>query len=479
MRPRVALLSVWHETNTYAAGRTMLEDFAAFELLEGEAIAERHRGTGSVLGGFLDEERLEPVPCFAAGAWPGPTVAADAFAHVLERCEATLEAAGAVDGILLNLHGAMVAEGHDDAERTLLELLRRVRPGVPVAVVLDLHANPSRAFVALCDVVIAYDTYPHVDMRERGREAAALMCEMLGGRALETHVAKIPILTPPLMQGTAVEPMRGIEARARGRARRPGIARVSIAAGFPYSDVERAGISVLVVCEPSRRHAATIVLEDTALDVRAHREAFRAVRPGPAAAVAQALAAPLRPVVLADVSDNVGGGGPGDGTALLRELLAQDAPSAVVVLADADAARAAAAAGAGATYRGPVGARTDAMHGAPVEVEGEVLAVTDGRYRTAGTWMEGQEFTMGQTAVVRCGGVRVVLTERRVPPFHREQLTSVGIDPAAVDVIVAKGAVAWRAAFGDVARTVIEVDTPGICPADPDVLPRRTVPVAA
>ena len=479
MSPRVAVLSMWHETNTYASGRTGLAQFEAFELLEGAAIAERNRGTGSVLGGFFDETELELVPCFAAGAWPGPIVAQEALDHVVARSVATVGAAGPLDGLLLNLHGAMVAEGDDDPELTLVEALRAAAPGIPVVAVLDLHANPSHALVERCDAVIAYDTYPHVDMRDRGREAAQLMRQILAGRRLETRLAKVPILSSLLRQGSAQEPMAGLLARMRGRANRRGIARVSIAAGFPFSDVERAGISALVVCEPARRHVATEILEETVRDIRAHREEFHATRPGPRAAVAQALASPVRPVVLADVGDNVGGGCPGDGTALLRELLAQRAPSAVVVIADAAAAVAAGELGEGARFAGEVGGRTDGMHGAPVAIDGRVVRVTDGSYTTAGTWMEGQTFSMGRTAVVDCGGTLVVLTEQRVPPFHREQLTSVGIDPAERDVIVAKGAVAWRAAFGDVARLVIEVDTPGICPVDPDVLPRRAALVSS
>jgi microcystin degradation protein MlrC len=103
--------------------------------------------------------------------------------------------------------------------------------------------------------------------------------------------------------------------------------------------------------------------------------------------------------------------------------------------------------------------------------------VTDGRYRTAGSWQTGQHFAMGRTAVLAVGGVTLVVTERATPPFHPEQLTSVGIDPAAASILVAKGAVAWRAAYGDVAGEVIEVATPGVCPVDPLTLPRSTVPM--
>jgi microcystin degradation protein MlrC len=185
------------------------------------------------------------------------------------------------------------------------------------------------------------------------------------------------------------------------------------------------------------------------------------------------------PGLLVAGADTVGGGSPGDGTVLLGELLAQGASGAVVTIADAEAAIAAAAAGPGGRLETPVGGKTDPRHGAPVPISGRIVRITDGRYRSGGTWMTGREFELGTTAVVDAGGVTLVLTERAVPPFHAEQLESVGVHAREASIVVAKGAVAWRAAYGDIAGEVIEVDTPGICPLDPAVLERATVPMRA
>jgi len=470
-------MGMWHETNTYSSGHTTLDDFRAFELLEGDDVAAYNEGTGSVIGGFLDAQGMHLVPLLSASAWPGGTVAADAHRWIVHRVAESLRRAGRVDGVLISVHGAMVADGDDDPEVTLLDAVRSIVGDVPVAAVVDLHANLSPALVERCDVLIGYDTYPHVDMRDRGREATVLLRALLDGRRLRTLLAKIPILAAPLGLATDEEPMRGLLERARELAGAAGLVRVSITGGFAYSDVERAGVGVLVVCDEDRSDAARAVLAATAADVAAEELAFRRSRPTAAEAVAQALASPLRPVVIADVGDNVGGGSAGDGTAVLRELLAQDAPSAVVLLHDPVAVRLAEDAGVGGEFDGEVGGRTDALHGDPVAIRGRVLRTGDSEYRTEGTWMTGATFSMGRIAVVDAGGTLVVLTEQRVPPFHREQLTTVGVDPAQMDIIVAKGAVAWRAAFGDDARAVIEADTPGICPVDPYALPRRTMPV--
>ncbi|MFW6599452.1 M81 family metallopeptidase [Propionibacteriaceae bacterium Y2011] len=477
-RPRVAVAGVWHETNTYASRPATLADFEEFELLSGAALADHNRGVGSVIGGFLDaEDTFDLVPVFSAGAWPSGPASAETWATIRERLVRELAEAGPVDGVLLNLHGAMVVEGCDNVELATARAVRQVVGDVPIAAVLDLHANLAPELPDEIEVLVGYDTYPHVDMRERGQEAAELLGRVLAGERLVTVLAKTPLLTCPLAQGTEDQPMKGLLTRAVERGREAGVVRVSIAAGFPYDDVPTVGNSVYVVADESRRAVAAAVADETVADIEARAADFELHRPQPDKAVAEALEQPTGPVVLADVADNVGGGCPGDGTAVLAELLAQDAPDAVVIIADREVAAAATAAGVGARLDVRLGGKTDDLHGDPVEVAGaEVVTLSDGNYVSTGTWQHGQHFTMGPTAVLRVGGVRIIVTDRPVPPFHRDQLTIVGIDPAEVSVIVAKSAVAWRAAFGD-AVAAIEVDGPGACPIDLTRLPRTTTPI--
>ena len=474
---RVGIVGLWHETNTYSARRINLADFEAFELLRDDELRARHEGTGTVVGGMLDVRELTFVPVYSAGAWPSGPASDEALADLFDGLERELDAACPLDGVLLNLHGAMVGDGDDDVELETLERVRSLAGDVPVATVLDLHGNPSPDMVALCDALIAYDTYPHVDMRERGREAAELMRDMLSGRVLRPTLAKIPLLSCPLGQATDATPMRDLHALARDRARSPGIARISLLPGFPYSDVARAGFTVVATAEPGAAGVAERAVVALADEVERGRADFDVRADDPATAVARALASPNRPVVLVDVADNVGGGSPGDGTEILRELLEQRATEAVVVIADKEVAHRAAAAGPPSVISAKIGGKTDDRHGSPIAVEGRVVRVTDGRYTTGGSWMTGQQFSMGVTAVVGVNSVKVVVTERAVPPFHAEQLTSVGIDPREARIIVAEGAIAWRAAYGEIAKDVIEVDSPGVCPLDPAALERWTTPM--
>lgn len=484
---RIAIAGMWHETNTYGPHPATLERFAEYGLLTGAAIAERHTGMRTVIGGFLDgveEVGAQAVPTFAAGAWPSGPAPADTMQRLLARLDAALRgvvAEGRVDAVLVDLHGAMVAEGQPDVETDTLRAIRSVvGPDVPIGAVLDLHANPSAGFVEQCNVVICYDTYPHVDMWERGAEVAALVGEAVAGRPLRTVVAKSPLLTVPLAQATDAEPMRGLHLRARSRAADAGVTRISICAGFAYSDVERAGLSVLAVSDAADVEIAREVARDTARDIEAHAADFAIHRAGVRDAVNAAIdPAAERPVVIADLADNIGGGSAGDGTALLAELLKRGATGVVAIIADPQVVREATDAGGGAHLNTRLGGKFDQLHGAPVSIDAVVGTITDGRYVSRGSYMTGQTFEMGPSAVldVGPGQARVLVTSRPTPPFHREQLTHAGIDPAAADVIIAKGAIAWRSAYGDDAGTVIEADTPGACPLDITTLTRVTTPV--
>jgi microcystin degradation protein MlrC len=257
-------------------------------------------------------------------------------------------------------------------------------------------------------------------------------------------------------------------ALAREAERRPGMMSVSIMAGFPYADVPAMGPSVIAVADGDCARAQDVANELAGRMWEARRELFVAC-PGPEEAVRRAMASDRQPVVLVDLGDNVGGGSAGDGTVLLAELLRQGATGAVVVLHDPDAVQAARQAGTGGRFEHAVGGRVDRLHGDPVLVRGVVDSLHDG------TWVEdqarhgGRRFNdQGPTAVVTIDGPNtLVLNSLRTPPFSLGQITSLGIDPTRQAILVAKAAVAYKAAYGPIAGLVIEVDTPGLTAIDP------------
>ena len=481
MKNRIAIGGIWHETNGFAAGLTELDDFRAYQYAEGAALLERYRGTGTELGGMIGAAGdcdFELLPTLFAGAVPSATISRSALDALCVGICARLAEFGSVDGMLLVLHGA-AAEGIDDADAFVLERIREVLPRpCPIAATFDFHANLSEAMVAGADVLVGYDTFPHVDMAERGAEAARLLARLLESPQRRARaLAKVPLLSVPQKQATDREPARSVMSALHDIEAKAGVWCGSVALGFPYADAPHLGASVLVYADDEQ--SAQCSAEMLAGEIWSRRESFDIALVAPDVAVAEALGSPQWPVVLVDPADNVGGGSAGDGTVILEALVRQRAKDAVVVIAEPEAVAAAAAVGEGGAFEAPVGAKVDDRHGAPVPIRGVVTRLGDGRYVHKGTYMTGYETSMGRCAVVDADGIRILLTSRRTMPFDAEQLRCMGIEPAEQRIIVVKSASAWRAAFESVARHIIFVDTPGVCASNLEHFEYRRRPTPA
>ena len=380
-----------------------------------------------------------------------------------------------VAGVLLALHGAMVAEGIDEADAHVVQRLREaVGPDIPIVCTIDYHANVSTALVEAADVLIGYDTLPHIDMGERGREAAMVMGRLLAGMPRPAKAfRKLPLLTVPQMQGTNEAPMRELMALCHRLEAEPGLLTCSVVVGFPYCDVPHLGLSVLAYGAPGEAERAADTL---AAAVWGQRAAFRPALLAPAAAVAAAVGANRGPIFLVEPADNVGGGAPGDGTMLLRALIDGGAEDAVCVMWDPIAAAAAARIGVGGTFRGGIGGRTLALHGAAVEVEGRVTFAGEIRYLRDSSWMTGQPANMGLVATIRVGGVSVIVTTERTMPFDTLHLRLAGVEPERARMISMKCGSAWATAFATMAAGHAYIDTPGICTSNLERMPYTSLP---
>jgi microcystin degradation protein MlrC len=402
-----------------------------------------------------------------ANASPAGLVSAEALRNVLAIWLDDL-ARQPVDGVLLALHGAMVTEDQPDGEGYLLRQVRQVvGPGVPILCTLDLHATLTPEMAAYADGCTIYRTYPHMDPAERGQEAARLMLRTLRGEVTPTlAVAKRPLLIgPPLNVLPTDEPMRSIMARARQMEEDiPGVLAACPAHGFMQQDVPEAGVGAAVTTDGDpdmARHLA----EELAEMLWVHRKAYWVPLPSPAEAIAQALACPNPPVAIADSGDNIGGGTPGDGTALLHEILRQNVDSALVHLVDGEAARLAALAGIGARISLAVGGKSDPLYGPPVEITGVVRALTDGVYlnRAWGGYSAGVVSDMGLTARIDLrDGLTLLVSTRRYSPNNILHAKSLGVYPEDYRMTVCKGGLAFREAYKPpVTNTYIQADTPG------------------
>jgi microcystin degradation protein MlrC len=469
---RIAIGGIMHESNTFAAKPTDAELFRAGGTTYGAALLPVWADAHHEMGGFIEgAERYhyEAIPTAMGWATPAGPVTDEFFDHFVDTI-ITNAKLGKPDGILLALHGAMVTPKHPDADA---EVCRRVRsamgPDMPIAVSLDFHGNPTPNMAETVNIIVAYQTYPHIDQRARGLLAAELITRAIKKEIRPvTYVAKPPLIINLLGQATDREPMKGLMRLARTLEHQPGMLSVSVMAGFPYADVPWMGPSVLAVADGDAAKAKQIA-EQVAAEMWEMRHELYVPCPQPEEAVNQAVAADRCPVILVDLGDNVGGGSAADGTVLLAELLNQKARGFVVPLYAPEGVEAAKKAGIDGVLEITVGGAADKLHGDPVRVKGTVRSLH------TGTWVEvearhgGRRLNdQGHTAVIDLGDNNLlVLNTLRTPPFSLGQLTSLGIEPRLMKAIVVKAAVAYKAAYAPIAGTIIEVDTPGITAINP------------
>ncbi len=470
---RIAVAGFMHESNTFNPLATDRAAFAAQSLAFGPGWLAEWRDAHHEVGGFLEAvaaEGFEPVPLVMAWATPSGPVTDEVFEEVTGYLIDQLRRLRP-DGLLLALHGAMVAASHADADGEVVTRLRQAMGSdFPIVVTLDLHGNLSERLITNSHAAVAYRTCPHVDQRECGRRAASLLARMLRGEIRpEQALAKPPLIVNIMVHDTSQEPLRVFMEEARALEQRPDILAVSLLPGFAYADVPRMGPSVVVVADGDAELARRTA---DALAARLWNERERLARPLPdaATAVAQALKVEQLPVVLVDTGDNVGGGSAADGTVVLAELLRQGATDSVVCLYAPDEVRQCAAAGVGQEVTLTVGGKVDRLHGDPVTVTGRVRVLHDGTYVEDQVRHGGKRVNhMGLTALLELPGRNLlVLNSLRHPPFSLGQLTCLGIQPRQQHVLVVKAAIAYKAAYAPVAGTIIEVDTPGLTAVNPE-----------
>jgi len=461
---------VYHESNTFFSQPMTLDRFREKDLHFGPDLVTHWVGTCSEVGGFIEGIRrsgFELVPILVAWGMPAGSLTNDTFEFLSGSLCSQLEQEAPLDGVLLGLHGAMVSDSFPDADG---ELLRRVREVIgqrtPLVVTLDYHANVTEEMVHWPDAMVGYDTYPHIDQFERGLEAARILEDMLkGGLRPRMAFAKRPLFPHILRQLTESGPMAAAMTLAHELEQQSGLLSVSVAAGFPYSDVPDAGFTVYAIARDDR-NVASRAAEQVAEFVWQRRGDFEVQLPSADAAVAEALAQPTGLTMLVDVGDNLGAGTPGDGTILLQELLHQGARGALVLLCDPQAVAAAVEAGVREHVHLKIGGKVDEFHGPPIEIEGVVRTLSDGVYQNIGPMRDGVMDDQGRAAVIDTDGILLVLTERRMPMWNLQQLRSLGIEPTRLRIICVKSSIAYRAAYEPIARRIIEVDTPGLAAAD-------------
>lgn len=475
-RKRVLISGLFHETHSFLRTRTPL---AEFPLLTGDALLAA-RGDASPLGGvleFAEQRGWRVLPGVWGMAIPSGTVADEVWETYWNRLSERLAEflPGGIDAIYLVLHGAMVCQSQTDVEGELLGRLRAIPElaNVPLYGVLDLHANVSAAMIRHSDCLVAYRENPHADARESAIRSAAMLEERLrGGVRMTQRLRQVPIVWPPTGTASATDPMRTLLRRAREiEAEDPTVACINVVPGFAFADTPDTGLALTVIGTARERRLQEVldeleriawelaplgVPQDLPLD-----ETLRAWKEAPPAGL----------TVIAEPSDNIGGGAPGDGTGLLRGLVEHDIEAAAVCLWDPTSVAELVGRTPGESVALALGGRGSPLDAGPLNLTCEFLGHRDGQFELQDKQshlasVAGDRFDMGPCAIVRQRGVTILLTSQRTPPMDLGQWIHVGLRPETFRLIGVKAAVAHRRAYDPIASHHLTVATPGPCSSD-------------
>jgi microcystin degradation protein MlrC len=473
---RIGILGMSQECNTFSPDLTTLGDF---HLRHGQDAVDYWRGTRTELGGFIDalnRPDVEMVPILSGWAITKGRIVGDDFARMKQILADSLCAALPLDGVLAALHGAMCAEGADDAEGVLLEVIRAVvGASPPLSLTLDLHANVTARVCRLADAVVGYRTYPHIDLHETASRAGEILLRSLaGGPRPCTVMKKIPMIVPAEKMQTTRGPFAEVWSYAQ-TLQTPEIASFSVFGVQPWLDIDEMGAAVVAVTDGENVKAREFcsLVAKRFWDLRRD---FEVSLPSPRLAIQQALETSGQPVVLSESSDSPTAGSPGDSADMLEALL-HGAPGvpATLWLRDEAAVECAEHAGAGAKLKISLGGAYDQSSRRPVEVDAEVLRFSDGDFTMTGSQYSGMQTSMGRTVVLQVGGVTVLVSKLPAINIDPQLFRSQRIEPREKKIVVVKSAAAFRAEYEPFAARILIVDTPGISTPNIRSIPFRRV----
>jgi microcystin degradation protein MlrC len=469
---KIGVAGFLHETNTFADDVTTLSRFEQADawpgLITGQRLFDDTHDMNLAVSGFVNamgapEHTL--VPLLWCSANPSGPVAQDAFDTIWARLDVLLDQSGPLDALFLDLHGAMVTERYGDAEGVLLQRLRRkLGNAIPIVAALDFHANVSAAMVEHASGLLAYRSYPHVDMADTGRRAAAFLRRLLASAPPARAFRQAPYIIPMPWQSTLAEPMAGLMDETRNTSA-PGVWEAVMTPGFPLADVADSGPAVTVYADTARQaEAEASRLHNLLMQAR---DAFSGTLYSIGEAMNYALVDhPRKTLILADTQDNPGGGAGGDTTDLLRALHDRNAQDACAgVVCDPDFAAAACHAGAGRTISMALGGRCGV--GAPgLRGDYTVMATGNGRFKGTGPFYKGCNMDLGPMARVRLGGLDIIVSSHKQQAADQAMFRHVGAEPGQYRILVLKSSVHFRADFAPLADDILVVEAPGVNTAD-------------
>lgn len=507
MAYRIVVAGMLHETNTFSPVATPLAAFFSRArpviegqdpLIGGQTAIDLYGQTNVGFAGFLqvaEQAGAEIIAPMYANSNPSAPTDAASFDRMADTIVDAVRSG--CDAIMLDLHGAMVAEGFDDGEAELLRRIRAVAPETPIAVALDFHANISPALAEAADVITGYRTYPHIDMALTGERAGKTLIKTLNGEVKPVMVhGWLPMLTHMNQHSPQFQPMKDLMNQANAAEDGGSVLNASIFGGFPLADIPFAGLSVVVVAdaikagsEAAAREQAQALCDDLCEQAWQRRAEFVFNLEEPANTIARAVevraqadakGSPHRPVLLADHSNNTASGGSVD-TMESVALILEHGLSGVIAgpVCDAQAVAEMIEAGVGREITLAVGGKVDApsigRKAQPLQLTGTVRCITDGRFRVTGPMSTGVMINCGRSVVLDLGPMQLLVSENRVEPFDLGVFTHCGLDPLAADYILLWSRQHFRAGFEPIAEQVLMLAGPGVCSSDYSLFPFKRV----
>ena len=470
---RIGVGGIFIECNDFAGHLADLSAFERSELLYGEELAAKHTGVIGGMVSVLKQESCEPVPLIYASACPGGVVAARTYKKLKGELLSLLANADELDGILLCLHGAGSAQSAPDLEGDLVHAVRElVGNSVPIVVTLDLHAHVTHEILTNADVLLAWETYPHADAFETGQRGARAVVDIVEGRLNPVMaMAKVPMMVSAINGQTRLPgPFAEIMDEAKRIEGTGSIYSVNPILIHPYLDQPDMGGGVMVVANGNMAEA-TSVAQSLTEQYWEKRFDLQPDTLSPREAIKRGNQLEGGPVLLVETADCCGGGAAGDSVHSLRALLefAPDSP-AIVPVVDPTAAQMACDAGIGKRLIIRLGHQVDPQWGEPINVEGVVSRLSDGRFTYRGGIWDGRSGCMGPSVVFEIGPIQVLISANATYDWKTEQLDLLGLDIPKSKFIVAKNPMNYQQAYAEVMKAVFILDTPGPTPANTNAL---------
>lgn len=480
-KKHILVAGLSHETHTFLPHFSSMD---AFRISKGEQILDL-RGDGSNIDGFLEVGETfgwEILPAVHISGKPGglvPDSIVELFWNgILKAFESDNQ--NRIDGVLLDLHGAMVSQTYQDVEGEILRRLRDLTDAYLVGV-LDLHANFTAAMAEFSDGLVVFRKNPHTDSRESAVRAARLLGQLLQTGMRPITVRDQPsIVLPPTGTDTGSDPMCSLEVQARAIEKTfPDILVVNVFGGFAFADIPEAGVcfSAITLGDPAEAQQALKQLSRMAYDLK---ESGMPTLFSLDDALDKVLSTKSTgPSLLVEPADNIGGGGPGDLTHILKALVERQITNAGVIINDPQTVGVLRKHAPGAHIPVHIGGKSGVIGAQPLPLRVELVHLSDGVFKLEDPHSHlaaiGNTIFMGPCAVVKHNRIWILLTSRPTPPFDLAQWRSQGIQPEELSVIAVKAAVAHRQAYDPIMSASFSVDTPGPCPENPSRLPYRHI----